>query len=322
MSAAGGVLDPALRRGYRHEALVYAGVAEFLQSALEFIDAGLRADEAVLVVVDEDKIDALAHDLGDDADLVCFADMADVGSNPARIIAAWHDFIAEQSGLGPMRGIGEPVHGARGADELAECQRHEALLNLAFADVESFTLLCPYDQDSLADDVLTEAFRTHPWIASSTAERRSSALFEPPDAATVFGGHLPPAPEQATTVSFGTADLSRLRRLVVEQATEQRFHPAQIGEVETAVNEVATNAIEHGGGERVARIWADDDALVFEVTDGGRFDNLLAGRFPPSPGRVDGRGLWIANQLCDLVQIRSDASGTVVRGRVRRIGSA
>jgi len=26
-----------------------------------------------------------------------------------------------------------------------------------------------------------------------------------------------------------------------------------------------------------------------------------------------GRGLWLANQLCDLVQIRSAASGTAVR---------
>jgi anti-sigma regulatory factor (Ser/Thr protein kinase) len=26
-----------------------------------------------------------------------------------------------------------------------------------------------------------------------------------------------------------------------------------------------------------------------------------------------GRGLWIANQLCDLVQIRSSAAGSVVR---------
>jgi anti-sigma regulatory factor (Ser/Thr protein kinase) len=26
-----------------------------------------------------------------------------------------------------------------------------------------------------------------------------------------------------------------------------------------------------------------------------------------------GRGLWLANQLCDLVQIRSGENGTVVR---------
>jgi hypothetical protein len=37
----------------------------------------------------------------------------------------------------------------------------------------------------------------------------------------------------------------------------------------------------------------------------------------PADGQPYGRGLWIANQLCDLVQIRSSAAGTVVRMQMR-----
>jgi MEDS: MEthanogen/methylotroph, DcmR Sensory domain len=44
-----------------------------------------------------------------------------------------------------LRGIGEPLFATRSADELVECQRHEALLNLAFQDAPGFWLLCPYD---------------------------------------------------------------------------------------------------------------------------------------------------------------------------------
>ena len=33
---------------------------------------------------------------------------------------------------------------------------------------------------------------------------------------------------------------------------------------------------------------------------------------------MGGRGVWLANQLCDLVQIRSGAAGTVVRLHARR----
>jgi anti-sigma regulatory factor (Ser/Thr protein kinase) len=33
----------------------------------------------------------------------------------------------------------------------------------------------------------------------------------------------------------------------------------------------------------------------------------------PPIEQYGGRGLWIVNQLCDLVQIRSAPSGTVVR---------
>ena len=44
-----------------------------------------------------------------DTVVVAFADMANVGANPARIIPAWSDFVASHSGSGrPLRGIGEP----------------------------------------------------------------------------------------------------------------------------------------------------------------------------------------------------------------------
>jgi hypothetical protein len=33
---------------------------------------------------------------------------------------------------------------------------------------------------------------------------------------------------------------------------------------------------------------------------------------------VGGFGVWLANQVCDLVQIRSVAAGTVVRLHMRR----
>ena len=36
----------------------------------------------------------------------------------------------------------------------------------------------------------------------------------------------------------------------------------------------------------------------------------------PPIEQYGGRGLWIVNQLCDLVQIRSAPSGTVVRVHV------
>jgi hypothetical protein len=41
-------------------------------------------------------------------------------------------------------------------------------------------------------------------------------------------------------------------------------------------------------------------------------DALEAGQNHPGGGR----GLWLTNQLCDLVQIRSGDAGTVVRAHV------
>ncbi|MDQ1706243.1 MAG: hypothetical protein QOF18_2609, partial [Frankiaceae bacterium] len=43
----------------------------------------------------------------------------------------------------------------------------------------------------------------------------------------------------------------------------------------------------------------------------------LAGRRMPSLAREGGRGLFLVNQLCDFVQVRSSAEGTVVRVTTR-----
>jgi hypothetical protein len=64
------------------------------------------------------------------------------------------------------------------------------------------------------------------------------------------------------------------------------------------------------------RIWRDAGALVCEVRDGGRLQNPMVGRERPTPERDGGRGLWMVDQLCDLVQLRSFPDGAAVRAHV------
>ncbi|HWD08171.1 MAG TPA: ATP-binding protein, partial [Actinomycetota bacterium] len=59
------------------------------------------------------------------------------------------------------------------------------------------------------------------------------------------------------------------------------------------------------------------DRLIFQVEDRGLIDNPLAGRVRPAPDGEHGYGLWLVNQICDLVQIRSGPAGTVVRLHIR-----
>ena len=44
-----------------------------------------------------------------------------------------------------------------------------------------------------------------------------------------------------------------------------------------------------------------------------RIDDPLVGRRTPGPEDERGRGLWLANALADLVQVRSGPDGTTVR---------
>ena len=124
---------------FRHEALFYAGDDQFVEGCVAFIRAGLEADEPTLVVALADKLEKLREALGPDAERVQFADMDVVGRNPARIIPAWQEFVEENAEPGVrLRGIGEPIFPARDPHELVECERHEALLNLAFAGADRF----------------------------------------------------------------------------------------------------------------------------------------------------------------------------------------
>jgi hypothetical protein len=64
-------------------------------------------------------------------------------------------------------------------------------------------------------------------------------------------------------------------------------------------------------------VWTAHSCLVCEVADKGSIDNLLVGRIIPPVDGLGGRGVWMANQLCDLVQIRSGNHGTQVRLHTR-----
>src|SRR4051794_40320099 len=92
---------------FRHEALFYAGERDFVASVGAFIREGAEAGEPTLVVVSARKIGLLRDELNGHGSSVRFADMADVGANPGRIIAAWQDFVDEHGGRGTsLRGVG------------------------------------------------------------------------------------------------------------------------------------------------------------------------------------------------------------------------
>ncbi len=301
--------------GFCHEALLYAGLADLLAQTLPFINDGVAAGDPVLVVVNAEKIDALRTGLGGDARAVHFADMDEIGRNPARIIPIWREFVREHGRGGRrLRGIGEPISAQRSPDELIECQLHESLLNVAFANTAPWWLLCTYDTDALGPEVLAEARRSHPFLIEGH-EQRSNASYRNVEAiASPFDGQLPEPRARPFELFFESIDgLPSVRRFVSEHAARNGLDALQTADVVLAVHEVATNSIRHGGGKGWLRVWWDGDALVCEVHDRGHFDDPLVGRVSPDGDTDGGRGLWIANQLCDLVQLRTSPSGNVVR---------
>ena len=84
--------------GFRHEALLYAGDDGFVDGTLPWLREAVAAQEPTLVVVSAARIARLRDELGPDAEDVTFADMAEVGINPARIIPAWREFVDAHAG--------------------------------------------------------------------------------------------------------------------------------------------------------------------------------------------------------------------------------
>jgi anti-sigma regulatory factor (Ser/Thr protein kinase) len=305
---------------FRHEALFYAGDDDFVAGTSAFIKDGLANDEPTLVVVSATKIEMLKQDLGRDAASVLFADMNNVGLNPARIIPAWRDFVAQYGADGRrLRGIGEPIWKGRGPAELVESQRHEALLNVAFAGGQAWYLLCPYDTDSLEPEVVEEAFRSHPFTSHSSNGRAESGHYVGLDVeAGPFDAALSEPLGEPPEFTFQSGPMAGLRRLIARHALDAGLSSARTSDLVLAVTEVAGNSLKHGGGEGILRIWQDPSTLYCEVRDRGYIRHPLVGREKPSLEGDEGRGLWLVNQLCDLVQVRTNESGTVVRLHMNR----
>ena len=233
-----------------------------------------------------------------------------------RIIPAWSDFLVAH-GRRRVRGIGEPIWMGRSAAEVVECQLHESLLNLVFAGSEGFTLLCPYDTESLPDDVITEALRSHPCSRIDGGAHANSSYRRCPWSGGPFDQPLPAPSIAAQLVFDGLADLDRVRVFVAEHAASYGLPEARARDLVLAVHEAAANSVMHAGEYASLRIWSEAETLVCELRDRGRIDDPLVGRLRPSSNPNDGRGVWLIHQLADLAQIRSDADGTTVRIHVK-----
>jgi anti-sigma regulatory factor (Ser/Thr protein kinase) len=303
---------------FRHAALLYAGDDEFLEGTVPFIRDGLEAEEPVLVMVPGRRVQMLRDALGVDAREVSFADMTEVGANPAHIIPEWRQFAGDRYVPGGrLRGIGEPIWAGRSSDELVECQRHETLLNVAFAEGPAMLLLCPYDTRALDPAVIAEARHSHPLIEEHGGEHSSPEYCGLINAAAPFDLPLPEAPASAITLAFDSSNLEALRTFVARRARAAGLSTARRDDLTLAVNELASNSVRHGGGAGILREWKNGTSLVCEVIDNGRIEEPLAGRQMPRSDALGGYGLWLVNQLCDLMQMRTFARGSVVRVHMR-----
>lgn len=109
------------------------------------------------------------------------------------------------------------------------------------------------------------------------------------------------------------SELPQVRALVQARARAAGLSQERIDDLMLAVSEVAANTLRHTQGPGSLSIWHDDAEIVCEIHDQGVITDLTVGREPPPPGAVAGHGLWLVRQVCDQVELNSDANGTTIR---------
>lgn len=303
--------SPAVAGAFRHIGFFYRTTAEYASTIAAFLRDGLTAGEPAFAAVPPAKVTLIADALGADARRVEFADMTDMGRNPAWIIPRVLAFTARHSRR-RVRYVGEPIWASRGPAELREATKHEALINLAFAGAEA-EILCPYDTTALGPAVLTDARRTHPLLLSDGRPGTSPEFAVPfrlPSSCS-----LPlPAPPRYNAMSYTyRTDLSQVRALVMKHALDAGLPDPRANDLVLAVSEAAANTLRHTRSPGTLTIWHSPDEIICEIHDDGVITDPLAGRRMPAPDALGGHGLWLVHQVCDLVELRSDSTGTTIR---------
>ncbi len=303
--------ESATASGPRHLVLFYRDAAEYRACLNEFVQAGVAAAEPVLIAVP--KLLAAPPDWPRGA-AIRTADMAELGRNPARIAPALRAFCDAHPG-GPVRVVSESIWPGRSRAEVCEAVRHEALIEQALAGL-AVDVLCLYDAATLPRSVLAEAGRAHRWQFRGN-EVGTNADYEGPGAIPAWCQvPLPSPPPDAEAVEY-RSDLRQVRAMVTTAGERAGLAAAQVTDLMIAVSEVAANTLRHTRTGGVALAWRADGEVVCQVTDTGHIADPLAGLHRPPPGEPGGQGLWLVNQVCDLVEVRSNAAGTSVRMHMR-----
>jgi anti-sigma regulatory factor (Ser/Thr protein kinase) len=302
---------------FRHLALFYRDSQEYLAGVLPFLREGLARREPSLAAVPAPRLGLLREALAGDCDKVCLADMTELGRNPGRIIPAVTDFIRRHPGK-RISYLGEPAWQGRTAPELREATRHEALINLAFRGIPA-TILCPYDVSGLPRQVVTDARRTHPVLLTDGKRRQSAQYLSESGFPAACDRALAAPPSRADTLIYGP-NLAAVRQFVTQRAERAGLPQERTADLALAVSELAANTLNHTAAGGTVRFWQAGNEVLCQVDDRGWITDPLAGRrLPPLEGQ-GGMGLWVVNQLCDLVELRTGEHGTSIRLHMRLPG--
>src|SRR6476620_10003063 len=287
-------------QGFRHDASLHRGRGRLMAAAAEFVRVGIEAGEAIMVCAPQDVTTQLSREISGGTQPT----FLDQGHFPSRAVAQWITFADRCRSTGQAaRLLISPASGRRPSAHRRQEAFSDALINLAVQADTHLWVRCAFDGEHLDADRMGEVEACHPLLDHDGAAGGSPGYAGLAHARYLFSERLvgPPGPTRTVVISR-LVELAAARTLVREETRRAKLSMEEAEAVVLAVHEAAINALDHGGGTCQLRLWRTSARLVCEVRSGHRLRDPLAGHRLAPVEDDHGRGLWLANQLCDLVE--------------------
>ena len=304
------------RPGFEHEALFYRDDDDFLAGLVPFVREGLASTGRASWSLPRGRMDAAPGRPGRGRRRRPLARDEELGRNPARIIGAWADALAEATADGrTLRGVGEPAWYGPAGRSSCRVPAARAAAEPRLRRRPAWRLLCPYDEVAAAAggvrpraggppdplDLRRRAAQrpVHPGTATSSLRRAAGAA-----AARVSCGASSAVPRDIPATRHTVGPVRPHLRALRRQRRGARARRRRSSR--------PTASATAGAAARSRCGCRTTPPSSSSPTPGTSPTRSPAG-CTPSHEQEGGRGLFLVHQLCDLVQLRSSPEGTTVR---------
>jgi len=294
----------------QHAALRYHDLDGMVAGAVPYLVEGLDRGERVLAVMTGEGRAALTQALGPRAGEVEFWDAESMYERTARAVLALQRFT--RRGRGRARLFGD-VASAAGHMTADEWLRYESVVDLACTGLP-VSLLCGYHEGRIPAEILALLERTHRHVHAGGEVHESPAYEDPADVLHALDAQPLAEPQSPTEDCVLAPDLRDVRAHVRDSTRRAGLRGRGFEDVALAVEEAAADVLAHSEGATL-RSWTADGRLVHELrAPDGRLAHPLVSFVQSRPeAPPEAHGLWLAQLLCDAVEVRANGDGLVVR---------
>ena len=301
---------------YVHAAALGTAVPEVAASLAPLLRAGLGAGDTVVLACSPPLATALQDRLPGPG--LHTVDPAPLRGRAPDALAGYSALVDRFTATGSRVQLVTDSAGLQASD-LAAWLQTEALLDLVLADrpVDHF---CMLDEADLGEET-ARALACHPSRLGADGVQDNHDRRDPAEVLRSLGSAPGPDPLETTRPTLEMTDVDSmrdLRRALTASLADGPLAPDEAGDLVLAIDEVVSNAAEHGVPPVDVRLWVTGHRVLCVVADRGQcFDEPLVG-YGPAHGRdlsVGGMGLWLARRAVDRMTTAplEDGDGCVVR---------